>query len=226
MLLINFFALCIIFLLSTNHLLNGIKVDTNVVTTEFYGTFVAESFGMAANGIIEIDYNVVAQNLSTTYNGYTMILIITEDQRTAWYSSLNSQSCNQPSYLRRQIFGNGKLNFTIDSRIGSNLYSVVLLQCLTSEYNPIQINLNTQLLNPRPLGTGYSHMSINNVLEVRVYEGSLIMYCLLLLGLVLQLYFAKLVYLLYIICNFIGFIVLSILLNYCKIVIIQHENCF
>eukprot|EP01039_Chlorochromonas_danica_P001719 gene1718-1878_t len=128
--------------------------------------------------------------------------VLTEDQRKNWYSTLQDSDsviasnmnsiCNQPSLRRFYLWGEGKVNMTIDASIGASLLSVAVLQCRDGVAdNPVTVDINLRMLNPRPHSEdGHSHLPIEYVTLTRVYEGFVIAYSLMLAAFLAQVYFA------------------------------------
>lgn len=187
-------GLLLVFLFSfITHIL-AVKTSFEIQSINTYAASIEQSFGMAGNGAISIDYNVNAAH-DGAYVSYVLILILTEAQRLGWYSTINNSPgtvnniCNQPSLFRQRIYGDGTINFDVTS---TDRYSVLVAQCLASTPgNPIKVNVDLSMTNARPASDGVSHLPIQNVMYVRVLEGEVILYVLLMVGLVGQFVFAR-----------------------------------
>lgn len=190
-------AICLLLILCAQ----SVKVTYLTTSSEQFGEYVQKSFGMAERGLITIHYNVYPQDSSLPYDSYVLLLVLNNAQQKNWYSALDDSSidgdninslCSQPSLRRIEAWGEQKLNITIDESIGSNLFSVAVLQCRTGyASNPVTVSVKLHMVNARPEGDGHSHLPIQFVMLTRVYEGFLIAYVLLLLGLAAQFYFAS-----------------------------------
>eukprot|EP01032_Pedospumella_encystans_P013610 gene13610-15660_t len=156
---------------------------------------------MAVGGVVEVDYNVRPQNVSAPSDSYLLLLIMSSDQKDGWYGGLGKSDtdvtqninnlCNQPAMLRREIFGSGSIKFDIDYAVGLDQYSVGVLQCREGyTSNPVSVDLTLNMKNARPESDSYSHFPIEQVMEVRVLQGELILYALMILGMCGQLYVA------------------------------------
>lgn len=175
------------------------KTTYSSQSSEYIGTYLQKSFGMATGGLIHLDYSVMPTNVSASFSSYALFLIVTEKQRTSWYDKISDSSladnidqyCTQPSMLRRRLFGNGTINFFLSNSIGHDRFTAIFLQCRKgTEENPTITHLSLQMKNAQPHSDEYSHMPIEEVMTVRVLEGEIIVYCLLLLGLIGQIYLA------------------------------------
>lgn len=178
-----------------------VKVDYSKSASYQFGEYVQKSFGMAENGVISIDYNVYPQDPSLPYESYALILILNDAQQRNWYSLLdNSEAdivdnidglCNQPSLQRIQPWGAGRANLTITPSIGSDLFTVVVLQCRVGDSdNPVTVEVDLSMVNARPEGSGTSHLPIQFVMLTRVFQGFIIAYSLLVVGILGQYYSA------------------------------------
>ena len=189
-------------------LLSGLSLSLGVKSTFFYqnsgvfGSYLHQDFGMAVGGVIDVDYNVYPQDSSAPFESYMLLLVITHSQGSSWYSELQdgdlpiSQNinnlCNEPSMFRKTIFGSGSAQFNIDYNVGVGQYSVVLLQCRQGNVNnPVNADITLYMKNPRPHSNEYSHYGIEDVMQVRVLEGEMIIYALLVLGMCGQLFLAR-----------------------------------
>lgn len=167
---------------------------------DIFGDFITQEFGMAVGGTIQIDYNVQPTYASKKFDSYVILLVLTRDQANGWYSDLkndaNSDSimsmCSQPSMFRQELFGSGTLSYNIDYALGENRYSVAVLQCRSGyESNPVTVSVDLTMKNPRPNSDEMSHFSIEHVMEIRVIEGELIIYALMILGMLGQIILAR-----------------------------------
>ncbi len=156
---------------------------------------------MASRGLVKIKYDVLATNGTEPYESYVVILILNEAQRSSWYNGLDktvsssniASYCSQPSLLRKLVYGTDTIFYEIDSALGSDQYSVAVLQCLSSvTNNPVSVNVHASMKNVRPESdTEYSQLPIDEVLYPRILEGETIVYSLLIAGLLGQIYLAK-----------------------------------
>ncbi len=180
---------------------NGAKETYSKTRSGIFGDFIVTDFGMAVGGVVEVDYNVRPQNVSAPSDSYLLLLIMSSQQKDGWYGGLGKSDtdvtqninnlCNQPAMLRREIFGSGSIKFDIDYAVGLDQYSVGLLQCREGyTNNPVSIDLTLNMKNARPESDSYSHFPIEQVMEVRVLQGELILYALMILGMCGQLYVA------------------------------------
>lgn len=156
---------------------------------------------MAVGGRIDVDYSVGPKNVSAPFDSYLLLLIVTSAQKESWYGGLGDSDadvtknintlCNQPAMLRKEIIGTGSVRLDIDYSLGVDEYSVAVLQCRQGySNNPTLIDINLVMLNARPDSDEYSHFPIQQVMEVRVLHGELIVYALLILGMIGQMYVA------------------------------------
>lgn len=180
---------------------NGIKETYSKQRSGIYGDFIVTDFGMAVGGVVEVDYNVRPKNASAPSDSYLLLLIMSSEQKDGWYGGLDKSDtdvtnnvnklCNQPAMLRREIFGSGSIKFDIDYAVGLDRYSVGLLQCRQGySNNPMSVDVTLNMKNARPESNHYSHFPIEQVMEVRVLQGEMIIYALLILGMCGQLYVA------------------------------------
>lgn len=177
---------------------SSIKVQKEITSSKIFGEYIQKSFGMAAGGEVNINYKVSFSDSNLVSNPYPLLLIVNEMQND-WYSDITndpsseyiSELCTTPSLERKVLDGTGSLSFLITDTLGSDQYSVILLQCReVLESNPVTYNLDLDMLNPRPKGDGHSHLPIDMVMYTRVLEGELILYCLMLIGILGQFYFS------------------------------------
>jgi hypothetical protein len=169
-------------------------------TIDFSGKLLSKDFGMATNGIIDVNYDIAPYNSSAAYSSYILINIVNSKQREFWYSSLErefatissqiaSQYCTQPAMFRQTAFGVGNFSYVIPA---VDQYSVVVIQCRDSGIlNPISVSVSASLKNIRPSSDGYSHLPIDEVMIPRVLEGSSIIESLFIVGLGGQMYFGR-----------------------------------
>ena len=173
----------------------AVKGTFQQTSSNVYGNYLQQSFGMAERGLISLEYNVKASDQLIPYQSYLIVLILTEAQKLGWYGGMsNVQSnintlCNQPSLFRQKIYGQGSINFETQN---TDRYSVLVLQCFQGySNNPISASVTYSMTNARPVGNGYSHMAIQDVTYVRILEGEIILYVLMLAGLIGQVLFAR-----------------------------------
>lgn len=143
---------------------------------------------------MEIEYQVVPTSTrDETYSGHVVLLLITDWQQLVWYTSTITSTttlCSQPSMFRRELLGQGRETVVISPDISRSLFSVYLLQCQASN-DPISISVTATMRNPRPSSSEYSHMAIEEVSGLQLLEGSIIVFTLLVLGVLGQLYFCR-----------------------------------
>jgi hypothetical protein len=173
--------------------------------SDTFGKVLVSEFGAAVGALVEIDYDVAPDDATKNFDSYMMVLITDSKQIDNWYGDLGNSDgvissnidelCNQPSMLRKVIFGEGKISFTVTYDIGNNQLSVVLLQCRAGNTNnPVSANIHVVMRNVRPNSEEYSHLGIEEVAYTRVLEGQLILYFLMLMGIGGQLYIGKYVF--------------------------------
>lgn len=188
-------SLVIILLLWLTVNVNSLITDFGVTSSNTYASQIVGSFGMAAEGKIDITYSVHAQNESTNFNSYFVLIILSEAEKLGWYDG-NLQNtktvCNQPSLLRDRVYGNGNITFTTKV---ADRYSILAMQCRSALVNnPITASVHVSMRNANPTSsTSYSHLEIQDVMTLRVMEGELIIYSILFVGLVGQFYFMRFV---------------------------------
>jgi hypothetical protein len=166
-----------------------------------FGKYVVTNFGMTVGGLIDVEYDVGPVDASLeyeSYGSYVLLLVVGEKQTEDWYEKLEDdeidmdQFCNLPSMMRRVITGQGSVTLPVTYDLGTDRYSVLILQCRTGNaLNPTQVKLNVEMKNPRPYSDEYSHYPIETVMTVRLLEGEMILYALLTLGMVGQLVVSK-----------------------------------
>lgn len=167
-----------------------------------FGEFITQDFGMAVGGTIEINYDVGPQDSAQKFDSYVILVVTTHDQLEGWYGDMKdadgadsgsvSTLCGQPSTFRQELIGTGSLSYEIDYSIGENRFSVGVLQCRAGyESNPVSVNVELTMKNPRPQSSEMSHYSIEHVMTIRVLEGELIIYALMILGMAGQIYLAR-----------------------------------
>lgn len=180
---------------------DAVKETYSKVRSGIYGDFIVADFGMAVGGVVEVDYNVRPQNASEPSDSYLLLLIMSSAQKDGWYDGLGKSDgyvtnnintlCNQPATLRQELFGSGSIKLDIDYTVGLDQYSVGLLQCREGyTTNPMWVDMTVNMLNARPESDNYSHFPINQVMEVRLLQGKMIVYALMILGMCGQLYVA------------------------------------
>jgi hypothetical protein len=174
------------------------------------GRLLQSSFGMAEGGIISVKYDITPTSPGLPFNTYFLILLLTEDERSFWYSALGASDstlsinsmCSAPSWKRILITDvdsfQGTFNMTVSHDTTSTQFSLAVLQCLPGySMNPITLSVHYQMKNPRPttpvqqysnydvdfLGD-YSHLSIQDVMLSRFYGGSIIIYVFLVIGMI------------------------------------------
>lgn len=129
-------------------------------------------------------------------------------------SSTSEYLCSQPSLFRRQVSGSGSVSYTISPVDGSDLFSTLVLQCrsptsTTSSQSlrkndnkssfasidwiisPSGVEIDTEMANARPVGSGLSQLPISEAIYPRLYEGEIIVYFLMLFGLLGQMFIAQ-----------------------------------
>lgn len=169
----------------------GMKTSWSTTSKGTYTSLIVKAFGMTSAGTINVQYTVEAVNTST----YVVLVAVNEDQREGWYTSVGQSSqvnsiCSQPSSYRA-ILGVGSGNFTWTPK-NSNQYSIIAMQCRPS-INEVTLSINVDMKNVLSDGsTGY--MSIEDVNYLRLYQGELIVYALLIAGLLGQYYFRRYLY--------------------------------
>jgi hypothetical protein len=173
------------------------KVSFNKKTSELSGVLLSKDFGMATGGVIEIDFKINPSDSTLNFSSYVLINIVTNEQLTSWYSSLQleykelgsstaNKYCMQPANSRQLSFGMGNFSYVVPA---VDRYSVIVLQCRQGyESNPVSIDVHACLTNPRPSSSSVSHLPIDEVMIPRVLEGSAIIFGLMLAGLVGQMY--------------------------------------
>lgn len=184
--------------------INAIVVDFTHTSSAPYAQVISLEFGMASRGLIKIDYDIKPKDINYKYDSYILFLVLNENQRSGWYSSISDYSlitepstvsklCNLPSTFRKVILGGnekGSVSFEI---IGSaSEYSVITLECFYGYLvNPITTTIKLSMENARPHSNAYSHVAIQEVIIVRIVQGECIIFGLLLMGLLGQIYFAR-----------------------------------
>lgn len=175
----------------------SVKTDYSRTSSGFFADNVVNAFGMAVGGIITIDYNIQQENNSILTDSYVLILVVNERQRISWYNSLSPSTsqvdtlCAQPSTQRIVATGQGNWNITVDEGLGSNQYSVLAMQCRVDTGGPVSVKLHVEMKNIQPSGSGYSQLGIEKVTLVNLYGGEIIIYVLLLVGLLGQMYLSR-----------------------------------
>jgi hypothetical protein len=187
-------AILVLFLIIVNQ---GTSLKTALSKTSSvpFAESLVNSFGLAAGGTIDVNYNVMGTDGSIPYDSMVTLLILTERQRIGWYLNLytaitpdESALCTRPALFRQHLYGNGSVAYTAES---AEKFTLVTLQCRNSAVHSTNVHMDAILVNPQPVGDGQSHLSIQNVMIPRVLGGEILLYSLMLVGLVGQCYFAK-----------------------------------
>lgn len=170
----------------------SIQVTRSYQSKSQFHDILINNFGLAVGGLVEIEYQVVPTSTrDETYSGHVVLLLITDWQQLVWYTSTSTSTlCSQPSMFRRELLGQGRETVVISPDISRNLFSAYLLQCQASN-DPISISVTATMRNPRPSSSEYSHMAIEEVSGLQLLEGSIIVFTLLVLGVLGQLYFCR-----------------------------------
>lgn len=161
----------------------AMKTEYNTALNYPHTHFIENSFGMAQGGKIDIIYEMNPSNLERSYS---IILIISESQKRGWYSGVeNGQTdtytlCNQPSLYRKTIQNSGNISYSVKE---NDKYSVLFMQCRKNDRSDQTINIHLKMMNKQPSGDDYSYLPIQKVMMLRVTQGALILYSLLLIGL-------------------------------------------
>ncbi|KAJ1437755.1 hypothetical protein B484DRAFT_428190 [Ochromonadaceae sp. CCMP2298] len=169
---------------------SSLRLDHSTKSSKVFGEYVVSNFGMTVGGVINIDYHVTAE--ASANDSYVLLLLVSETQSKSWYEKIQDEDsvadnidtmCNLPSMLRRVISGAGSINVPLTYDLGTDRYSIVLLQCRKGNAkNPVSVTLNVEMKNPRPYSSEYSQYAIQSVMLVRLLEGQVILYALLTLG--------------------------------------------
>lgn len=181
----------------------------STVSTGQFADNVISSFGLARGGLINAKYDVSiggdlssSDSLTVLSNSYILMLVLNSYEVSNFYQSFGSSAtspsdyCNKPSFYRHQILSlTGHISLNISETLGQDdQYSLVLVQCRKftqySDY-PISISISADMKNPQPSGTDYAHLSIDEVMILRVLEGEIIIYCLFIAAMMVQYYLAK-----------------------------------
>lgn len=192
------FLLCALLFFISIFFVNSLKKDYSRSSSTYFADYVVQQFGLATGALVTIDYDIQPQT-NSVYGSYVLILLVNERQRMSWYSSPSGSDSNQistmcqlPSYKRIIATEPGSWNVTIDDSAGSNQYSIVVIQCRSSTAdNPVTVSVHAELRNPKPSGDGYNQLGIEQVMLVNFYGGVIIIYVLLLLGLMGQMFLAR-----------------------------------
>lgn len=186
-------------LLSFLLLTTSIHTSFNEKSSETFAKWVATDFGLSRNGIIQLSYNIQPKDNNSPYESYALLLFITKKEKDGWYSavdtgvtgSLATTYCNLPSFKRILADGEGYLNITIDETMQNDQYSLLAVQCRDGySNNPVQFELTLDMKNPKPYSSEYSHLGIQEVSIMNFLGGEIIVYALLLLGSLGQIYVA------------------------------------
>ena len=178
------------------------------------GSAVVTTFGLAQRGTVAIDYSITLNGRTTTaddmekYNFYFIAAVVNEEQRAAYFGDfLETQVfdildvetiCNAPTIARWQIYGIGNITHTLTGRDSrAERTSAIMLQCreglaaTESSYPVMDVEFDVTMVNARPEGTGVSHLGVEDVMMVRTLEGECIIYCLMLAGLLGQIWYHR-----------------------------------
>lgn len=192
---------CTLLLISFIGASYGIKETYSKQRSGIFGDYLVNDFGMAVGGVIQVDYHVVPKYQTEQFDSYLLLLVISSDQKDSWYDGLGDSDgdvtkninmlCNQPAVYRQELFGSGTINFDISYSVGVDRFSVGVLQCRAgNSENPISMDITVEMKNARPNSDEYSHFPIQQVMQVRVLEGELILYALMIVGMIGQIYVA------------------------------------
>ena len=163
--------------------------EFSTVSTNIFTQIITESFGMSDQGQIDITYSIGPESGISYPASPLLIAIINEGQKYGYYSNLAQNTCNLPTLFREVIYGNG--NITYYTSEGADLYTVLIMQCRNGNpLSPVSANVQVTMKNPKPNGSGYQYLPINQVSYISILEGLIICYCILIGALVLQMAFA------------------------------------
>jgi hypothetical protein len=168
----------------------GMKTTFSSNSPDVFSNVFVRSFGMTSAGSIDINYEI---GPDPSNSSYIMLVGVTESQRIGWYSGAGdagsiSTVCQQPSQYRTILAPGSSGNFTW-SPVNVNEYSLIAMQCKPTS-DSVSISISADIYNVLSDGsTGY--LSIEDVMLIRVYQGEMIAYALLLAGLFGQYYFRK-----------------------------------
>jgi hypothetical protein len=199
--MINILLLC--FIINILYI-NAMIIDFTHTSSTQYAQANSLIFGMASRGLIKIDYDIKPKDINNKYESYIVFLIINENERSGWYTSIIDYSlitdpstvsnlCNLPSTYRKVILGGNEKGVVSYEIVGSaSEYSVITLECFNGfSNNPITTTIKLSMENARPHSNAYSHVAIQEVIIVRIVQGECIVFGLLLIGLLGQIYFAR-----------------------------------
>jgi hypothetical protein len=153
-----------------------------------FSTLFVKDFGMTTQGKIDISYSVTPQ---TNVSSYIVLVAVTENQRQGWYSGIGqsdsiSTVCNQPSLLRILLSNDGNITWA-PPIVGQ--YSLIVMQCRpSSDY--VKVSLNVDMQNVLSDGSR-SYLAVEDVMLIRLFQGELLIYSLLIAGLLGQYYFRR-----------------------------------
>ena len=171
---------------------SGIYISSSQITKGKFYSFIYENFGMASGGSIKVELTVTPSNFSREFASNILLLGIDEDQRKQWFHKFDNiqNLCESPSWMRILVTGSKTVisSYTVSSL---NKYSILLMQCWDDTVNnPAILNLNMQLTNPTP-SNEIAHLSIEEVMFVRVYMVEIFLYSILVITVYVQLYISK-----------------------------------
>ena len=171
----------------------GVVVSLRSAIPGAFAKAVQEDFGMAQGGVISLTYSISPHNF-TAY-AYPLVVIVTAQQKLGWYGGLGDGTspqsvgnlCGQPSMSRYAIAeASGTIFYNVPT---TDLYSVIVMQCYTSPVD-IDMSIDGSMVNLRPYSTYYSHLQIQDVTLVRIFEGEVLIFVLFLVGLIGQMVFS------------------------------------
>jgi len=222
--------LILILILSYITISNSIVVKYDNTINTYESNTLVKSFGMASGGIITINSNIKSNNNTITLlnDYYILILIVTQSQMIGWYSYNNNNNnnnglynlCNSPSQVRYTPNINSINNYTYIIN-DNDLYNILLLQCYNGNINnTLSISITASLVNIIPYNNNvYTQLPIEEVMIPRVVLFEIIIYIILCISLIFQLYinkrYVKQIHILYIIC--ILFIIIQLIIRYIQI---------
>lgn len=161
----------------------------STTSTGVFTSFITETFGMSDQGVIDITYSVGPSAGESYPAAPLLIAIINEGQRLGYYANPSPNSCNLPTLFREVIYGEG--NITYYTSVNADQYSVLVMQCRNGNpAGPTHANIQVAMKNPRPSGSGYQYLAIDQVTDISILEGLIICYCILFGALACQIYFA------------------------------------
>ena len=181
--------LCLSLCFTTLCLKQDYSQTFNGVSSIFLGE---TGFGLSNQGVIQINYNVVASK-SGSASASLLLIIINSGQLTGYYKDLNSGNamCNSPSLYRQFIYGSGNISYTTVT--GPDQFNVIVMQCINGNpKNPTKSSFSVSMYSPDPKGASapVHYLSADQITLVTFLEGLLISYCILLFFLGTQIYYA------------------------------------